>query len=66
MPAPAGAADTQVTDVSCLSATSCVADGATVYGTNPKTYRESARTGIGNALGEAGAYRGGSGTWVAK
>jgi hypothetical protein len=48
VPAPAGAADTEFTGVSCLSATSCVAVGSTVYGTNPKTYRETALAGIWN------------------
>jgi hypothetical protein len=48
VPAPAGAADTEFNGVSCVSATNCVAVGSTVYGTNPKTYRVTALTGIWN------------------
>ena len=48
VPDPAGAADTEFFGVSCLSATSCVAVGSTVYGTNPKTSHATALTGIWN------------------
>jgi hypothetical protein len=48
VPAPAGAADTEFAGVSCVSATSCVAVGSTVYFTNPKTSHVTALTGIWN------------------
>lgn len=47
VPAPAGAADTDFFAVSCLSATRCVAVGATDYG-SPPTYSVTALTAFWN------------------
>jgi hypothetical protein len=47
VPAVAGAADTDFLAVSCLSATSCVAVGATDHGT-PPAYSATALTGFWN------------------
>jgi hypothetical protein len=48
VPTPAGAADTEFTGVSCVSATSCMAVGSAVYGTNPKKYRETSLDAVWN------------------